>query len=50
LKEWERVAVLRPGKFLGIKGPGIIWIIPILDRIVAKVSLLEQQSEVDTGK
>lgn len=50
LKEWERVAVLRLGKFYGIKGPGIIWVMPILDRIALKVSLREQQTKIDTGK
>ncbi len=39
LKEWERIAVLRLGKFRAIKGPGIIWIFPILDKIAMKVSL-----------
>ncbi|MCD6380814.1 MAG: slipin family protein [Candidatus Odinarchaeota archaeon] len=39
LKEWERVAVLRLGKFRGVKGPGIIWVFPILDRVAARVSL-----------
>jgi regulator of protease activity HflC (stomatin/prohibitin superfamily) len=39
LKEWERVAVLRLGKFQGIKGPGVIFIVPLLDRIAMKVSL-----------
>lgn len=49
LKEWERAAVLRLGKFYRIMGPGIIWITPILDKIVLKVSLREQSSEIDTG-
>ena len=39
LREWERVAVLRLGKYKGIKGPGIIWIFPFLDRIAMKVSM-----------
>lgn len=39
LKEWERIAVLRLGKFRDIKGPGIIWIFPLLDKIAMKVSL-----------
>jgi regulator of protease activity HflC (stomatin/prohibitin superfamily) len=39
LKEWERVAILRLGKYKAIKGPGIIWVTPILDRIAMKVSL-----------
>jgi len=39
LKEWERVAILRLGKFKHIRGPGIIWVWPILDKIAMKVSL-----------
>ena len=39
LKEWERVAILRLGKFKAIKGPGIIWVTPMLDRVAMKVSL-----------
>ncbi|MDP1713797.1 MAG: slipin family protein [Anaerolineales bacterium] len=29
--QWEKVIVLRLGKFVGLKGPGLFWIIPILD-------------------
>ena len=50
LREYERVAVMRLGKFYGIKGPGIIWVMPILEKIVIKVSLREQQTIIDTGK
>jgi Membrane protease subunits, stomatin/prohibitin homologs len=32
--QWERVVVLRLGKFSGIKGPGVILIIPIIDRAI----------------
>ncbi|MFQ6125415.1 MAG: SPFH domain-containing protein [Candidatus Heimdallarchaeota archaeon] len=38
LKEWERAPVLRLGRYSGMKGPGIIWIIPGIDRIPQKVS------------
>ena len=30
--EWEKAIVLRAGKFLGLRGPGLFWIVPILDR------------------
>lgn len=30
-KQWEKVVVLRFGKFSGLKGPGLFWIIPIID-------------------
>jgi regulator of protease activity HflC (stomatin/prohibitin superfamily) len=50
LKEWERVVILRLGKYYGVKGPGIIWKTPILDKVALKVSLRVQSTEVDTGK
>ena len=31
--QWEKAVVLRMGKFLGLRGPGIFLIIPIVDRI-----------------
>ena len=33
LKEWERAIVLTLGRFAGIKGPGIIFVMPIVSRI-----------------
>jgi regulator of protease activity HflC (stomatin/prohibitin superfamily) len=33
LKEWERGVVLRLGRLRPMKGPGLIWIIPIIDRL-----------------
>ncbi len=32
LPDWERAVVLRLGKFSGVKGPGIIFLIPYVDR------------------
>ena len=29
--QWEKAVVLRFGKFLGLYGPGLFWIIPIID-------------------
>jgi len=31
--QWEKAVVLRLGKFMGLKGPGAFWIIPIVDSI-----------------
>jgi len=31
--QWEKAVVLRLGKFQGLKGPGIMYIIPILDNV-----------------
>ena len=32
--QWEKVIVLRLGKFHGLKGPGLFWVIPIIDTAV----------------
>jgi hypothetical protein len=32
--QWERAVVLRLGKFVGLRGPGLFWIVPLLDQIV----------------
>ncbi|MCS3918583.1 SPFH domain-containing protein [Fervidibacter sacchari] len=37
--EWERIAVLRLGKFVGMRGPGLFFIIPILETTPARVDL-----------
>src|SRR5207302_4045488 len=34
LREYERGVVFRLGKLLGAKGPGLIFLIPIVDRMV----------------
>lgn len=31
--QWEKAVVLRLGKFHGLKGPGMFWIIPIVDAV-----------------
>ena len=33
--QWEKGVVLRLGKFHGLKGPGMFWILPIIDTIPA---------------
>jgi len=30
-RQWEKAVVLRLGKFRGLRGPGMFWIIPIID-------------------
>lgn len=32
-RQWEKAVVLRMGRIRGLKGPGLFWIIPILDTI-----------------
>jgi len=31
--QWEKAVVLRLGKFYGLRGPGVFWIVPIVDTI-----------------
>ena len=45
LKEYERAVIFRLGRLLGAKGPGIIFLIPIIDRAV-KVDLRENYFEI----
>jgi regulator of protease activity HflC (stomatin/prohibitin superfamily) len=32
-KQWERAVVLRLGRFVGLRGPGLFWIVPFIDRV-----------------
>jgi regulator of protease activity HflC (stomatin/prohibitin superfamily) len=34
IREYERVVIFRLGRFSGVKGPGIFFIIPIIDRVI----------------
>jgi len=38
LREWERVPVLRLGRYIGLRGPGIFYLVPIIDRAPLKIS------------
>ena len=43
--QWDRAVVLRLGKFQGLKGPGIFWIVPLLDRIARYVDMRIRATE-----
>jgi regulator of protease activity HflC (stomatin/prohibitin superfamily) len=32
-RAWERFVILRAGRFMGVRGPGLFWIIPIWDQV-----------------
>jgi hypothetical protein len=32
-KQWERSVVLRLGRFVGLRGPGLFWIVPLIDKV-----------------
>lgn len=34
-QQWERAIVLRLGKYVGLRGPGLFWIIPFVDSVPA---------------
>ena len=36
-QQWEQAVVLRAGKFLSVRGPGLFWIVPILDNVAALI-------------
>jgi len=31
--QWERAVVLRLGRYIGLRGPGLFWILPLFDRV-----------------
>jgi regulator of protease activity HflC (stomatin/prohibitin superfamily) len=36
-QQWERMVVLRLGRFIGLRGPGLFWIIPFIDAIPRRI-------------
>jgi hypothetical protein len=34
-QQWERAVVLRLGRYSGLRGPGLFWIVPFVDRVPA---------------
>jgi regulator of protease activity HflC (stomatin/prohibitin superfamily) len=34
-QQWERAVVLRLGRFIGLQGPGLFWVVPFVDRITS---------------
>ena len=44
-RQWERAVVLRLGRFVGLRGPGLFWIIPFVD----SVSTWIDQRVITTG-
>src|ERR1700752_261514 len=44
-QQWERAIVLRFGRYVGLRGPGLFWIMPFIDR----VSSVVDQRTIATG-
>jgi regulator of protease activity HflC (stomatin/prohibitin superfamily) len=36
-QQWERAVVLRLGRFVGLRGPGLFFILPFVDRVTARI-------------
>ena len=32
-QQWERAVVLRLGRFVGLRGPGLFWVVPLIDHV-----------------
>ncbi len=46
IRQWEKVAVLRFGHYLGLRGPGMVMIIPVVDTLSAYVDQRVRVSKV----
>jgi len=44
-RQWERAVVLRLGKYVGLRGPGLFWIVPFVDTVSAWID----QRVITTG-
>jgi len=44
-QQWERAVVLRLGRFVGLRGPGLFWIIPFIDTVTRSID----QRTITTG-
>jgi regulator of protease activity HflC (stomatin/prohibitin superfamily) len=38
LREWERMPVLRLGRYVGLRGPGLAYLVPLIDRAPVRIS------------
>src|SRR5688572_26237184 len=36
-QQWERAIVLRFGRYIGLRGPGLFWIVPFVDRVSSMI-------------
>jgi regulator of protease activity HflC (stomatin/prohibitin superfamily) len=44
-QQWERAVVLRFGRYIGLRGPGLFWIVPFVDSVT---SIIDQRT-IATG-
>ncbi|RLF55199.1 MAG: slipin family protein [Thermoplasmata archaeon] len=45
LPEYQRIVVFRLGRLLGVKGPGLVFVIPVIDQVI-KIDLRERVRDV----
>jgi regulator of protease activity HflC (stomatin/prohibitin superfamily) len=43
--QWDRAVVLRLGKFHALKGPGVYWLVPFIDRVARSVDMRIRAAE-----
>ena len=43
-KQWERGVMLRLGRYTGLRGPGLFWIIPFVDSITRVIDEARESS------
>jgi regulator of protease activity HflC (stomatin/prohibitin superfamily) len=43
--QWDRAVLLRLGRFHGLKGPGVFWLIPFIDRVARYVDMRIRATE-----
>ena len=36
-RQWERAVVLRLGRFIGLRGPGLFWVVPFIDTVTRQI-------------
>ena len=44
-RQWERAVVLRLGQFIGLRGPGLFWVVPFVDAVTRTID----QRMITTG-
>ena len=45
ISQWERVVLLRLGRYVGLRGPGLFWIVPFVETLAAYID----QRVITTG-
>ncbi len=48
--QWDRAVVLRLGRFSRLAGPGVFWLVPIIDRIARYVDMRVRATDFDAER